>query len=89
MKMLTSLARVIPGEVDVRVPFLKKGEVGMEVSAALFGVGYILGPRIGAIMVGGGLLSWLVIIPAIATWGEARTEPFYPETILTIAQRLS
>ncbi len=86
MKMLTSLARVIPDEVDVKVPFIKKGEVGLEVSSALFGVGYILGPRIGAVMVGGGLLSSLVIIPVIAIWGEGRMTPFYPETVLTIAQ---
>ena len=64
----------------VKVPFLKKGELGLENSAALFGVGYILGPRIGAVMVGGGLLSWLVVIPIIAWWGEGQTAPFYPET---------
>ena len=80
-KFLTSWIRVIPGDLHVKVPFLKKGEIGMDLSAALFGVGYILGPRIAAIMVGGGLLSWLVIIPAIAYWGDARTAPFFPETI--------
>jgi len=37
-------------------------------------------------MVGGGLLSWLVIIPAIAYWGGGRIEPLYPETVLTITQ---
>ncbi|MDH3198094.1 MAG: oligopeptide transporter, OPT family, partial [Candidatus Krumholzibacteria bacterium] len=38
----------------------------------LLGVGYILGRRIGAIMVGGGLLSWIVIIPFIAyRYGDA------------------
>ena len=80
-KFLTSWIRVIPGDLHVKVPFLKKGELGMDLSAALFGVGYILGPRIAAVMVGGGLLSWLVIIPALAYWGEARTEPFFPETV--------
>jgi putative OPT family oligopeptide transporter len=49
-------------------------------------VGYILGPRVAAIMVGGGLLSWLVLIPALAWWGEGRVEPFYPETVRTIAE---
>ena len=80
-KFLTSWIRVIPGDVHMKVPFLKKGELGMDLSAALFGVGYILGPRIAAIMVGGGLLSWLVIIPAIAYWGDARAVPFFPETV--------
>ena len=83
-KFLTSWIRVIPGDVHLKIPFLKKGELGMDLSAALFGVGYILGPRIATVMVGGGLLSWLVIIPAIATWGEARTVPFFPETVQLI-----
>ena len=80
-KFLTSWLRVIPGDVHLKVPFLKKGEVGMDLSAALFGVGYILGPRIAAVMVGGGLLSWLIIIPAIAYWGESQTAPIFPETV--------
>jgi putative OPT family oligopeptide transporter len=80
-KFLTSWIRIIPGDIHSRVPFLKKGELGMDLSAALFGVGYILGPRIAAVMVGGGLLSWLVIIPAIAYWGDARTVPLFPETL--------
>lgn len=83
-KFLTSWLRVIPGDAHLKVPFLKKGELGMDLSAALFGVGYILGPRIAAVMVGGGLLSWLVIIPAIAYWGDARTAPFFPETVQII-----
>ena len=80
-KFLTSWIRVIPGDLHVNIPFLKKGQLGMDLSAALFGVGYILGPRIAAVMVGGGLLSWLVIIPAIAWWGDARTAPLFPETV--------
>ncbi|MDH3524868.1 MAG: oligopeptide transporter, OPT family [Acidobacteriota bacterium] len=77
--------RLLPDSLHMRVPFLKKGELGLENSAALLGVGFILGPRIGAVMVGGGLLSWLVIIPVIATWGEGRMEPLYPETVRLIS----
>ena len=84
-KGLTGWIRVVPDELRVSIPFLKKGELGSAVSAALFGVGYILGPRIATIMVGGGLLSWLVIIPLLAWWGEGRMQPLYPETALTIA----
>ncbi len=86
MKALTDLLGVVPRDVHVDVPLLPKSRLGMEVSAALFGVGYILGPRIATIMVGGGLLSWLVIIPSIAGWGESRALPLYPETVKTIAQ---
>jgi putative OPT family oligopeptide transporter len=85
-KLLTSWLKVIPSDVHFKVPLLRKGELGMELSPALFGVGYILGPRIGGIMVGGGLLSWLVIIPVIGWWFGGRAEPLYPETVRTIAE---
>ena len=75
---------LVPGKVTVAIPLLPKAELGCKVSTALFGVGYILGPRIGAIMVGGGLLSWLIIIPVIAQWGSGRSDPLYPETLLAI-----
>lgn len=84
-KLLVNGLHLIPEKVTVAVPFVKKAELGCKVSAALFGVGYILGPRIGLIMVGGGLLSWLIIIPAIAYWGSGRIEPLYPETSLIIS----
>ena len=83
-KFLTSWLRAIPDDVHAKIPFLKKGELGMDLSPALFGVGYILGPSVAAIMVGGGLLAWLGIIPAIAYWGEGRMLPLFPETQLLI-----
>ncbi|MFQ5771045.1 MAG: OPT family oligopeptide transporter, partial [bacterium] len=85
-KFITGWIRIIPDDFHFNVPFLKKGQVGLDISAALFGVGYILGPRIATIMVGGGLLSWLVIIPAIAYWGEGRLIPLYPETVKLIPE---
>jgi putative OPT family oligopeptide transporter len=81
-KALTSWARAIPDSVHAGLPWPRKAEVGMDLAPALFGVGYILGPRIAAVMVGGGLLSWLVIIPALDWWGAAREVPLYPETRL-------
>lgn len=86
LKFLTGWIRVIRDDVHFNVPFLKKGQIGIDISAALFGVGYILGPSISTVMVSGALLSWLVIIPAIAYWGEGRIEPLYPETVRTIAE---
>ncbi|MEE8339194.1 MAG: oligopeptide transporter, OPT family [Xanthomonadales bacterium] len=82
-KALTGWAQVLASEAHMRIPFLRKGELGMDLSPALFGVGFILGPRIATVMVGGGLLSSLIIIPAIAYWGDGRP-PFYPELVLTI-----
>lgn len=83
-KALVEWLKVVPSSLKIPIPFLPKSELTANTSAALFGVGYILGPRISTIMVGGGLLSWLVIIPAIAIWGADRSVPLYPETSLLI-----
>ncbi|QDV32554.1 OPT family oligopeptide transporter [Tautonia plasticadhaerens] len=47
----------------------KGAVVAVEVSPALLGVGYIIGPRISSIMVAGGVLSALVLTPTIAYFG--------------------
>lgn len=43
--------------------------VGMDVLPALAGVGYICGPKIASYMFSGGVLSYLVLMPAIAFFG--------------------
>jgi putative OPT family oligopeptide transporter len=85
-KALTSWLRAIPDSLSLALPWPRKAELSLDLSAALFGVGYILGPRVATVMVGGGLLSSLVIIPFIAWWGEARVDPLFPETVKSIAQ---
>ena len=79
-RFLQGALRLWRGEVSTAIPLLPKAQLGLETSPALLGVGYILGPRIAAVMVGGGLLAWLVIIPTIAWLGQDWTTPFYPET---------
>ncbi|MBM4004916.1 MAG: peptide transporter, partial [Planctomycetes bacterium] len=54
---------------------LNKGVLGGEFTPELLGVGYIIGPRIASITVAGGLLAYLVILPAIATFGANASEP--------------
>ena len=78
-KAVLSFAKLWPTELAIHVPGLKKGELGLEATPALLGVGYILGFRIAAILVAGGLLSWLGIIPTIAHFGEYLQNPLYPE----------
>ncbi|MCZ6832611.1 MAG: oligopeptide transporter, OPT family [Acidobacteria bacterium] len=78
-KAVLSLLKLWPTEVDIRIPVLKKGIVGIEPTPALLGVGYVLGYRIAAIMVAGGLLSWLGIIPLMALFGESLPAPLFPE----------
>ena len=57
---------------------LNKGVLGGELDPALLGVGYIIGPRIASIMVAGGVLAYLVFVPAIAYFGEGLTQPLAP-----------
>ncbi len=67
-KFLSSFGKLWHGEAAVRIG---KAEAGMEMSPALLGVGYILGPRIGLLMVLGAAVSWLILIPAFAAFGES------------------
>ncbi len=80
-KALLGLAKLWPGEVNFRVPVIPKGMIGMEPTPALIGVGYILGYKVSAIMVAGGLLSWLCLIPLIAHFGEGLTTPMFPQAL--------
>ena len=63
--------------------------MAVSVSPALVGVGYILGIRIATVMVAGGALSSLLIIPMINWWGSGLTEPFFPETAMLISEMSS
>ena len=58
--------------------------VSVEVSPELLGVGYIIGPRIAAIMCSGGVLAYLVLIPMIKYFGESLGAPLAPETTALI-----
>ncbi|MBP6775487.1 MAG: OPT/YSL family transporter, partial [Gemmatimonadaceae bacterium] len=55
------------------------GSVSVEVSPELLGVGYIIGPRVAAVMFAGGVLAYLVLIPMIAYFGGLLTVPLAPE----------
>ncbi len=61
-------------------PF-KAGSISAEISPTLLGVGYIIGPRIASIMCGGGVLAYLVLIPAIKFFGEGATGVVAPGTV--------
>jgi len=56
------------------------GSISVENNPALLGVGYIIGPRIASIMVAGGVLAYLVLIPAIKYFGGGWVTPLAPET---------
>ena len=61
-------------------PF-KFGSIATEISPALLGVGYIIGPRIASIMCAGGVLAYLVLIPTIKFFGDALPGILPPGTV--------
>jgi putative OPT family oligopeptide transporter len=62
---------------------LNKGVLGGEFTPELLGVGYVIGPRIACITVAGGIVAYLVLLPAIAMFGEQVAAPIFPsETAL-------
>ncbi len=85
-KSLIGFLHLWSEKIYLKIPVLKKAWLGMEPTPALLGVGFILGPRIAGIMVAGGLLSWLGIIPLIAYFGENLNFPLFPEKEMSIAQ---
>jgi putative OPT family oligopeptide transporter len=52
------------------------------ITSEYLGVGYIIGPRVSGILFAGGIVSWLVMMPAIKFYGQlAGNTPIYPSTI--------
>ncbi|MBP9076855.1 MAG: oligopeptide transporter, OPT family, partial [Haliscomenobacter sp.] len=64
---------------------LPNGTINGEITPELLGVGYIIGPKIAGVMVAGGVLSWLVLIPLITVIGSGLPAPFPPEAVKLIA----
>ncbi|MDN4595468.1 OPT family oligopeptide transporter [Polycladomyces subterraneus] len=65
-------------EIETQVAKFKNAVIGMDTYPALLGVGYIIGPRIAGQMLAGGLLAWIVLIPAISFFGAGSTHPILP-----------
>lgn len=69
--------KIVPSEVSLRVKGFA-GEIGTQIYPAVMSVGYICGPRISSYMFAGGLVSWMVLIPAVVLFGADLT--LYPGT---------
>ena len=61
--------KAVPGEIAFRVKGFA-GEIGTQIYPAVMSVGFICGPRISSYMFGGGLFSWMVMIPLIVMFGQ-------------------
>jgi putative OPT family oligopeptide transporter len=61
---------------------LKGAAIRADCTPEYLGVGYIIGIRVAAIMLAGGVFSWLVLMPAIYFFGSHLPTPLYPGTVL-------
>jgi putative OPT family oligopeptide transporter len=76
-----------PSEPDWQPDFgpqriLKGAAIRADCTPEYLGVGYIIGIRVAAIMLAGGVFSWLVLMPAIYFFGSHLSAPLYPGTVL-------
>jgi len=71
-------------EPDLAGPehILKGAAIRADVTSEYLGVGYIIGMRVAAVMLAGGIFSWLVLMPAIYFFGAHLSTPIYPGTVL-------
>ncbi|MEO8769431.1 MAG: OPT/YSL family transporter [Ferruginibacter sp.] len=61
--------------------YFPSAKVSGEITPEYLGVGYIIGPRISGVLVAGGVLSWLVLIPLLSS-------VVHPDTIALQLQKL-
>jgi putative OPT family oligopeptide transporter len=60
----------------------KGASFGGELTPEMLGVGYIIGPRTASVMMAGGVLAYLILIPLIAFFGDTLPAPIFPATKL-------
>src|SRR5262249_38031941 len=66
---------------------LKGAAISGELAPELLGVGYIIGPRIASLMMSGAVLSYFVVGPMIAAFGDKLTEPVAPaEKLISVME---
>ena len=67
-KFIIDGIKLVSGEISASVKGFA-GEIGTQIYPAVLSVGYICGAKISSYMFAGGVLSWLVLIPAIVLFG--------------------
>jgi putative OPT family oligopeptide transporter len=81
-KFLMGGLRLWPEIPNQDIHSYKGANIGIDATPALLGVGYIIGPRISALMLGGAVLGYLGIAPLIAYLGSLTPNIVPPATKL-------
>jgi putative OPT family oligopeptide transporter len=70
------------GQPEARPKWFPGASFRATITSEYLGVGYIIGPKVAGILFAGGVISWLLIMPAIQFFGQlAGNTPIYPSTI--------
>lgn len=77
-KFIIDGLKLSSGQISLKIRGFA-GEIGTQIYPAVVSVGYICGARISSYMFAGGILSWLVLIPIIALFGDGTI--LYPSDI--------
>jgi len=71
-----------PSQPDYQPKWLPGASMRCTITSEYLGVGYIIGPRVAGTLFAGGVISWLVMMPAIRFFGSlAPNAALYPSTI--------
>src|SRR3989475_11607557 len=70
------------GQPEARPGWFPGASFRATITSEYLGVGYIIGPKVAGILFAGGVISWLLVMPAIQFFGQlAGNTPIYPSTI--------
>ena len=71
-----------PSQPDYQPKWLPGASMRCTITSEYLGVGYIIGPRVAGTLFAGGVISWLVLMPAIRFFGSlAPGVALYPSTM--------
>jgi len=77
-KFIADGIKLFPTSIEWEIPKYKNGAVGGDILPALLGVGFIIGPKISAIMLAGAVLGWIAFIPLISIMGDSASSVIPP-----------
>ncbi len=80
--LLMNTAQAWTGQPEARPDWFPGASFRATITSEYLGVGYIIGPKVAGILFAGGVISWLLVMPAIQFFGQlAGNTPIYPSTI--------
>ncbi|MGB0034118.1 MAG: oligopeptide transporter, OPT family [Candidatus Acidiferrales bacterium] len=80
--VLMNTVQVWNSQPEARPKWFPGASFRATITTEYLGVGYIIGPKVSGILFAGGVISWLLVMPAIQFFGQlAGNTPIYPSTI--------